>query len=450
MKRCSSTEKEEGGRIVWPFELLINILSYLSLTQRIQYSTVCKEWACEKNIYPCIERLYDSESEYIEASLMQKCNNLTSLKLVYSSQPTDRIVSKMTRLSFLILDMVPNISPASLQGMKMLQTLHLIGIINIIVDDLACLTGLTSLTIHRHVNASLDFKETHIPMPFLPFTNLTSLSLSHTRYFPSKSLKSLRLSLRTLKLRNNESINTKSVSKLTALTELDLSYDSYIEGEALLTLTRLKVLNLDYNDVVRSEHISHLRELESLSIILNHRIAPSALTCLHNLQHLKLTAVSIGDNPNCFKLLTNLRSLQCSSRALENPAIQALPLLTDLNISGLACITPSIFQPFSRILKLHIGPFQERVFDLSILPPSLTALSLGEAKSTSSSVRNLSTLTRLQELQFYNEFSCLYIKPLTLNGLSSLTKLTGSYNTLDALSRGLRPTIYLNRIEREK
>lgn len=183
-------------------------------------------------------------------------------------------------------------------------------------NTLRIFTNLTHLDIRNNktvTNQELNF-----------FTKLTSLRICSNPYINDEGL-SLLTNLEYLSLRGNFTNN--SLSCLTKLVSLDLSYNDINYNESIQNLKNLTHLGLcESRAYVSEETMKMLTCLVSLNLHSGYCVTNDSIGKLTNLTALDLSFNRKIQN-DTLKLLTNLTSLKTKGSLIERPTILSLPKL---------------------------------------------------------------------------------------------------------------------------
>ena len=208
-----------------------------------------------------------------------------------------------------------------------------------------------------------------------------------------------------------------ALENLTALTDLDLTYNEISDISPLSSLTGLTSLNLNYNKIDDISPLSSLPSLTDLDMGRNRISDISPLSSLTGLTSLYLEYNEI-DDISPLSSLTGLTSLYLGGNQISDiSTLSSLPALTELYIGYNPFSDISIISGMDSLTKLGLYSIElEDVSPLSSLT-SLTELNLRD--NAISDISPLSGLTALT----YLDLSGNYIRDIS--PLSSLTALTG-------------------------
>jgi len=229
-------------------------------------------------------------------------------------------------------------------------------------------------------------------------------------------------------------IDNDTLSRLTQLTSLDLTYNNRIAAETLVHLTRLRHLNLDNNKCVNDWSLMLLTGLTSLSLFNNYHIHSYALLCLPALTSLVLRK-SEGIRNHDLVQMTRLRRLALCMEGgwVLSDTVARLTALEELDLQSNDTVRGDALVKLTRLHTLNLKS-NEMVHDywlgqltqltslcldandmvtdagLSHLT-GLRVLSLAnnmlyddgqEKKSSGITTRSLQQLTSLRDLSLYN------------------------------------------------
>ena len=223
--------------------------------------------------------------------------------------------------------------------------------------------------------------------------------------------------LTDLDLTYNEISDISPLSSLTGLTSLNLNYNEIDDISPLSSLTTLTSLNLNYNKIDDISPLSSLPSLTDLDMGRNRISDISPLSSLPGLTSLYLEYNEI-DDISPLSSLTGLTSLYLGGNQISDiSTLSSLPALTELYIGYNPFSDISIISGMDSLTKLGLYSIElEDVSPLSSLT-SLTELNLRD--NAISDISPLSGLTALT----YLDLSGNYIRDIS--PLSSLTALTG-------------------------
>lgn len=217
------------------------------------------------------------------------------------------------------------------------------------------------------------------------FTGLKKVVLGLFGGITDEGLQKL-TAIQELDLSYNRQITDKGVEKLINLCSLNLLSCDGISGECLRHLTQLKRLGLKKNDRLRGSCLLSLSELEELDLSDNRAVEDSHLiNMLHSLRVIKLNE-NYQINDACIAQMTRLEKLSYHSRIIDDTTLIKLTSLTQLRVGsnttdrglstlyGLTCIdlwrnsriTTEGLTPFLHSLK-YINLANNKKIDRSVL-----------------------------------------------------------------------------------
>lgn len=226
----------------------------------------------------------------------------------------------------------------------------------------------------------------------------------HLFYYPkmNDSLLPLFHSLMNLDLRNNIAITSKSLTKLTKLESLVLSYTSTVELnqlKELSNLTSLKLFKLSLLNI-KSKNISiDLPNLSSLSLDSIHCINNDTFKSLTRLRCLSLHNTNIKGS-HLFPLIPNLRQLEFRGSSYNIDSDKALPFLSQLEILIVGDdypITDRVISSLSSLTELNLK--ENGSITLAGLKPFKNTLKVLRFYEVSSTIlRNLNEFPQLETI----------------------------------------------------
>lgn len=220
-----------------------------------------------------------------------------------------------------------------------------------------------------------------------------------------------------------------ALENLTALTDLDLTYNEISDISPLSSLTGLTSLNLNYNEIDDISPLSSLTTLTSLNLNYNKIDDISPLSSLPSLTDLDMGRNRISDiSP--LSSLTGLTSLYLEYNEIDDISpLSSLTGLTSLYLGGNQISDISTLSSLPALTELYIGynPFS----DISIISGMDSLTKLGLYSIELEDVSPLSSLTSLTELNLRDN-AISDISPLS--GLTALTYLDLSGNYIRDIS----------------
>ena len=399
MKRVRSRQQEEELQLcpVFPPELWPPIFSYLSVVQRYQWLTVCKQWGQPYGLVDqsitVIRYHYEGAQSFIQSLQPNRLAcmlNLSVLDATLTEEISNQLGAHSMHLKVLHLSSYctengdENIGCGD--GISKLTNLTTLDLARTAQLSMSNLTGLTSLT-HLGVYKNSGLQDEGLGA----FTRLTSLFLQRTEV--SDEALTLLTNLETLILCDNDNISGTTLCALPKLRNLFVtSHYKLIPEEVFRSLNKLDALTVKIS-IFTCRMITHLTSLRSLSIqAANIRESQTFASFLN------LTRLVIKDNyqarpargafGNGLSVLTNLRVLKLNDHSVggvcTDDVLSCLSNLTTLCIYANNCITRSSLSTLTNLTKLKL-PHDRHLtrLDTECLPLSLTTLDLSNCNHTS-------------------------------------------------------------------
>ncbi|BFU22502.1 leucine rich repeat / protein phosphatase 2C domain containing protein [Entamoeba histolytica HM-1:IMSS-B] len=336
-------------------------------------------------------------------------------------------LTNISSLSSLNLnDNVIKVIPESITNMCSLVKLMMNdNELTIIPMELFTMPSLQSIQFNKNRITSLP------DIPFLKECHLEELILNNNHIGSITSSITNLSSLRNFECENNNISTLPCLTTLTALTQLNLSNNSF---STIVSLPpNLKSLYLPFNELVEL-CLPLPSTLTELLLDNNKLLSPPLLSTLSNLRSLNLSANQISSFPNEITILTALTALNLTSNCLS--------LLPEVNTEHLhvqkfnASFNHFITLPNSLLSMTSLTSLELTDNNLLIIPSNFTVLI--HLRYLSLSSNNLTTFpiqicnfSKLQALIISN--NNLYELPSQLTSLSTLTTLDLSFNHLNSI-----------------
>lgn len=373
-------------------------------------------------LYPCNSNDGDTNIDLSKYNGLNKLENIEYLGVDLSTVDINQLneLDKIKGLSILGYDSeeFPDIS-----GMKSLTNLVINNLINnneIIIDEIAKLTNLKTLSIRVPWTSNIDWIRN--------LKNLESLYLSSDDNIESigklKKLKNLYLAyscnedisfignlseLESLYLCNNTMRDITSITKLSNLKSLYLESDSVDNIELLNNMTSLEELELCEIEVMDIKNILNLTNLKSLTINSDSVINLNLITKMNNLEVLKLSDCGIEDITPIADL-QNIKELVLDFNPITNiNLISELTNLESLSLSNCGIKDISFVSNLVNLKDLDLGNLLEDNSDI-----------FGEMNI----IKDINPILNLRELEYLN---LKYTKVDDVTALESLPQLSISY-----------------------
>ena len=258
---------------------------------------------------------------------------------------------------------------------------------------------------------------TQLPPEITKLTALTWLNLRDTRIQDVKALSGL-TALTSLNLSGTRIQDVEALSELTALTWLDLGGTKIQDVEALSGLTALTSLDLGRTKIQDMKALSGLTALTSLNLSGTAIQDVKVLSGLAALTSLDLGGTKI-QNVKTLSGLTALISLNLRNTKIQDvEALRRLTALTWLDLGGTAIQNVKALSGLTALTWLDLG--RTKIQDVKALS-GLTALTWLDLSQTR--IQDVKALNGLTELFSLNLSGTKIQDAKALSGLTALTSL---------------------------
>lgn len=405
MKRIGQYVEEEERERVLPSELWPQILSYLFVSKRYQYTTVCKEWGLQAGLIDqsILVLKYRVANEYtsMQTSRMAYMLNMTYLDTDLTDDVNQQLARHTHHLNVLALETcrgtVPIECGSNIAKLTNLTVLDLCETAVIGQKDLECLTSLTVLNAYKYT----QIEDTSL----LLLTGLRVLGINNRRI--REEALSVLTNLETLVINNNPWATGTTLHCLPKLKHLTfISGQTHLPSISLDRLSALESLTLKTPPYVATQ-FAHLTSLLSLSLqaanLMESQIFESFMKLtrlvVKDSYHIQFSRVTFG---NHLSLLTNLRVLKLDDHTGSICTDETLICLTNLRtlrISSNEHITHYSLAKLTNLYKLELIS-QDTFNALSgdTLPYSIRKLNLRNCAEFSLLLSALNRLTALETL----------------------------------------------------
>ncbi|AYV81111.1 MAG: hypothetical protein Harvfovirus17_5 [Harvfovirus sp.] len=301
---------------------------------------------------------------YYLPSYLRKMVSATALNCPYYAYLGLKHLSHLTRLTSLSMDHCTLIHPEKTTNTEID---HLTQLKNLSIDSNKFLLGAT----------------------LRKFTNLEQLSLSGNTVIQTNDLEYLKLSLRSLSISDNDTINPRILPKL-----------------------QLTKLNIMYNKAVTFDIIFQCKTIRDLSISDDKLILGKSLSTLTFLQKLTIKSAYIREdyevNYDMLNSLTSLTELHFVENDIATPLIKDSKLSLLINLTNLTICSDvfmgSCFVNLKNLIRLKIAGKKFDAVNLKYLT-ELKYLYLG--RRTRLLEINMWKLTSLISLEIHCSFKCI-------------------------------------------